>query len=128
MVIGDWRESRHVIFCNSELCIHYVPDIFILQAFFQSMHVTSNLAREGSVNKIQTSSYIQCFQNKLSAITSYGNLSNCDAYFNSTEFPVSAKCCWNLACLCNDSPSEDPTSTLNPIENADISFLSPQIQ
>ena len=31
----------------------------------------------------------QCFQNKPSAIASYGNLSNCNAYFKSVKFPVS---------------------------------------
>lgn len=31
----------------------------------------------------------QCFQNKPSVIASYGNLSNCNAYFKSVKFPVS---------------------------------------
>ena len=34
-----------------------------------------------------------CFQTKLSAVTSYGNLSNCNAYFNSVKVPTSAKRC-----------------------------------
>jgi len=57
----------------------------------------------------------QHFQNKLSTVASYNNLSNSVTYFISVKFPVSAKYCCHFASAM--STSQDPTSISKPIEN-----------
>ena len=57
----------------------------------------------------------QHFQNKPSAVTSYGQLSNCNAFFNSVQFAASAKCCWGFSPAM--STSQDPMPASKPIVN-----------